>query len=200
MSKPTTDEVENARKTTSTTAKSAGNGYKPGPAKNPALGIAIAALVVAAVGVAIGGYAVLSSSDTSTDATGTSTAPTAPTFDDAQRAEAKTKVCSAFQIVRSGVSASTNAVAPGGPEDLSGTLAVAANARLALLGGGQYLLDRVDPATPQELADQARNFGNLLMDIGATTIEGVQNSDPVQAERLKNADAISVTLTGQCAP
>jgi hypothetical protein len=119
-------------------------------------------------------------------------------YSDAQRAEAKTQACTAFTTVRTGVKRNTSMAPPGGPDDVTGTLAVAANARLALYIGGQYLLDRVGPATPQQLADVVRGFANNLMDIGAAATAGTLNSDPQQAARLKNADAENTKIEGLC--
>jgi hypothetical protein len=119
-------------------------------------------------------------------------------FSDAQRADAKTKICAATDIVRKGVSLNTNLQPPGGPEDVTGSLAVAANARISLYSGGEYLLARLDPATPPELADAVKKFGNLLMDIGAGATSGQQNSEPEQTARLKDADAANATVTELC--
>jgi hypothetical protein len=104
-----------------------------------------------------------------------------------------------FGTVRNGVSQNTNLQAPGGPEDVVGNLAVAANARLALFEGGQYLLARVEPATPPELADAVRSFANNLMDIGAAATAGALNTDPDQAGRLHEADKLNGTVAGLCA-
>jgi hypothetical protein len=122
----------------------------------------------------------------------------ATNYSDSQRAEAKSQVCTAFATVRTGVKRNTSMSPPGGPEDVTGTLAVAANARLALYVGGQYLLDRVGPATPQQLADVVRGFANNLMDIGAAATAGTLNSDPQQAARLKNADVENTKIEGLC--
>jgi hypothetical protein len=101
-------------------------------------------------------------------------------------------------VVRKGVSLNTNLQPPGGPEDVTGTLAVAANARVSLYDGGQYLLARLDPATPPELADAVTKFANLLMDIGAAATSGAQNSQPEQAIRLKEADTANGQITELC--
>ena len=60
-------------------------------------------------------------------------------------------------------------------------------------------MDRLDPATPAELADKAREFANLLTDIGATATAGASDSDPDQAARLKSADAANTKLRELCA-
>jgi hypothetical protein len=117
---------------------------------------------------------------------------------DGERADAKTKACAAFDVVRRGVQINTNMEPPGGPEDAPGRLAVAANARVALYDGGGYLLDRVDPATPDDVADPIRKFANALMDIGAAATAGAQNTDPDQAARLREADQTVPTITEKC--
>jgi len=121
-----------------------------------------------------------------------------PSYTDTQRADAKVEVCAAMDVVRKGVSLNTNLRPAGGPEDVTGSLAVAANARVALYDGGQYLLAKLDPATPPDLADAVRKFANTLMDIGAAATAGAQNKDPDQAARLRDADSANATLTELC--
>jgi hypothetical protein len=125
-------------------------------------------------------------------------APAPAVYTATQQAAAKTAVCGASDLVRRGVSLNTNMPVPGGDADITGSLAVAANARLSLSGGGRYLLDRIDPATPTELAASARQFANTLMDIGAAAIAGAQNTDPDQAARLRDADAANVKIVEAC--
>jgi hypothetical protein len=151
--------------------------------------LAVAALAL--VALALAGWALLRPAGGG----GSSTEP----YTDAQRADAKEKACAAFDTVRAGISQNTNLQAPGGPEDIVGNLAVAANARLSLYDGGQYLLARLDPATPTDLANAVQSFGNTLMDIGASAIAGERNTDPQQAARLGDADAVNRTIGGLCA-
>jgi len=119
-----------------------------------------------------------------------------PEYTDGQRDDAKAAICAVFQTVRTGVATNTNVEPPG--DDIAGALGVAANARVALFDGGQYLLARLDPATPTDLADQIRTFGNQLMDIGAAATAGVPNTDPVQAGRLEDAETASTAISGLC--
>jgi hypothetical protein len=147
-------------------------------------------LVVAIAAAALSGWLLIRLAQEGT--------PNSPNYSGAQRADAKQKICTATDLVRKGVSLNTNLQPPGGPEDVTGSLAVAANARVALYDGGQYLLARLDPATPPELADAVKKFGNLLMDIGAGATSGQQNSEPEQAARLKDADAANTTITELC--
>ena len=148
--------------------------------------VSLVALVLAVVAVALAGWALWQSH----------TAPAS--YSDGQRNDAKAKACSAMDVVRKGVSLNTNLQPKNGPEDVTGALAVAANARVSLYDGGQYLLDRVDPATPSDLADAMRRFGNDLMDIGAYATAGIQNSDPAQAARLKDAASANTTIVSLC--
>ncbi len=96
-------------------------------------------------------------------------------------AEAKQKVCTAFDTVSRAVQLQTHADV--GPDPVAQT-AVASNARLALIGGGEYLLSRLDDQTPPELADSVRLFANNLEDIGLNALAGATNDDPQQAARL----------------
>ena len=96
-------------------------------------------------------------------------------------AESKQKVCAAFDTVSKAVQLQTHAEL--GPDPIAQT-AVASNARLALIGGGEYLLSRLDEQTPPDLADAVRLFANNLEDIGINALAGATNDDPQQAARL----------------
>ncbi|MGW0157693.1 hypothetical protein ACWDUN_00070 [Mycobacterium sp. NPDC003323] len=127
--------------------------------------------------------------------------PAAESFSQEDRDQAEAKVCDAFALVSVGVANSSALQQPQqGQGDFGAAIAVAANARLALLGGGQLLLNRVDPATPDELAEAARNFGNTLMDIGAAAIAEIPTNDPAQTQRLQDADAENTKLDELCNP
>jgi hypothetical protein len=115
-----------------------------------------------------------------------------------QMANAKTKACTAVDVVRRGVSLNTNLMPAGGAADITGAQAVAANARVSLNDGGQYLIARLDPATPENLSAKVREFADNLMDIGANATAGVTNDDPAQAQRLKTADDVNASLEELC--
>jgi hypothetical protein len=110
-------------------------------------------------------------------------------------ADAKTKACTAFSTVARAVSLQTNAQ-PG--EDPTARAAVAANARLATLGGGQYLMAALDPSTPNDIAEPARSFASALTDIGMSQLAGAASDNQDQVARLKTAEGNIVTLTGLC--
>ena len=150
----------------------------------------ILALALAVAAIGLSGWTLYRLSQTGTSSAGRYTG--------AERADAKQKICAAADLVRRGVSLNTNLQPAGGPEDVTGILAMAANARLSLSEGGQYLLARLDPATSPELTDAVKKFANNLVDIGAAATAGAQNSQPEQAARLHDADAANGTITELC--
>ena len=96
-------------------------------------------------------------------------------------AESKQKVCAAFDTVSRAVQLQTHADL--GPDPIAQT-AVASNARLSLIGGGEYLLSRLDDQTPSDLAEAVRSFADNLEDIGMNALAGTSNEDQQQAARL----------------
>lgn len=131
----------------------------------------------------------------------TAAAPVTETFTEEQRAQSQAQVCDAFALVSVGVANSSAMQQPAANQgNFGAAIAVAANARLALLGGGQFLLNRVEPATPDELAEAARDFGNTLMDVGAAAIAEIPTNDPAQQQRLKDADEQNTKLDQICNP
>ncbi len=151
---------------------------QPGAPRWP-FAVAIVVAVVA-VGIAIGALVVAGSSDSSATAL-----PGDP----------KTRVCDAFDTVSKAVPLQTNNDL--GSDDVA-QAAVAANARLALFGGGQYLLNSLDSETPEELADPVRSFGTTLQEIGMNALAGATNSDPDQVTRLAEADATRQLIVDLC--
>jgi hypothetical protein len=151
-------------------------------------GLAITALVLALAALGLASWTALRPAPK----------PSAGVFSAAQQSEAKVAACGAANLVRRGVSLNTNLQSPGGEGDVTGSLAVAANARLSLSEGGHYLLHRLDDATPAELSDAVQKFANTLMDIGAAATAGAQNTDPDQAARLQAADTENARVAELC--
>ena len=139
------------------------------------------ALVVAVVALALAIWALFSESS-NTPAT-------------ALPGDPKTRVCTAFETVSKAVPLQTNNDL--GPEPVA-QAAVAANARLALFGGGQYLLNSLDSATPEELADAVRLFATNLRDIGMNALAGAENSDPDQVIRMAEGDTTRHLIADLC--
>ncbi len=148
--------------------------------------LAVIGLVVAVISLGLACWALLRPAQSTT------------TYEPQQIADAKAKACAAVDVVRRGVSLNTNLMPAGGSGDVTGAQAVAANARLSLYDGGQYLMARLDPATPDLLAEKVRDFANNLMDIGANATAGIPNNDPAQAERLETADRANTALAELC--
>jgi hypothetical protein len=104
-------------------------------------------------------------------------------------------VCSAFQTVAKAVGLQTNTDL--GAEPVA-QQAVAGNARLALVGGGAYLLNSIPATTSPELAQAVRTFAWTLQEIGMNYLAGVTNSDPAQLSRLADGEKTSATIAGLC--
>jgi hypothetical protein len=155
--------------------------------------VSVLALVVALVAVGVAVWALVKQPSAPTESAQSNSVFTGNTTDDP-----KASVCEAFTLVRNGVQLNTNLAPAGGPSDVTGVLAVAANARVSLFDGGQYLMARLQPDTPQDLADPVRKFANQLMDIGARSVAGIANADPDQAARLKDADATNAQISTMC--
>ncbi len=113
----------------------------------------------------------------------------------AQPGDAKQRVCDAAQVVAVAVQLQTNTTLGSDPAAVE---AVAANARLAMLGGGDYLLSQIEAGTPADLADAARSFGTTLRAIGINLLAGVPNADPVQDARLRDAEKTRDKLAELC--
>jgi hypothetical protein len=109
--------------------------------------------------------------------------------------ESKQKVCAAFDTVSKAVQLQTHADL--GPDPVAQT-AAAANARLSLIGGGEYLLSRLDEQTPPDLAEAARLFANNLDEIGMNALAGATNDDPQQAARLTAGEDGRNKVAGLC--
>ena len=148
--------------------------------------LAPAALLVAVVAVALAVWALVRP-PAQPEATEPTTAQ--------QSGGDKAAVCGAFQTVRNAVSLQTNADL--GPDPVART-AVAANARLATLGGGSFLLGQLNSATPGELADVVRGFATDLQDIGMKQLAGVANTDTGLTAQLDNAQKAINRISELC--
>ena len=144
--------------------------------------VAPVALLIAVVAVALAVWALMSASSKTSAAARLAGDP-------------KTRVCTAFNTVSEGVSQQTHLDL--GPDPVALT-AVAGNARLALVGGGQYLLGQLDSATPTQLADAVRSFANSLQQIGMYALAGVPNSNPEQANRMTQGDLTRKQIVDLC--
>ncbi|MGC2653547.1 MAG: hypothetical protein WA317_08110 [Mycobacterium sp.] len=106
----------------------------------------------------------------------------APSFSSQQTADAKTHLCAAYVTVRQGVVTNTHLANPV-PNDPAGQLAVAANARLALVGGGAFLQNRLtaEPAASGDLAKTVGAMANTIQELGVGYLAGLNSTlDPLR--------------------
>jgi hypothetical protein len=89
--------------------------------------------------------------------------PPTSAYTERQIADAKQNVCDAYALVRTAVSVTTNKRSSGGDAFATQT-AIAANGRLALYGGGGYLLEQLsaEPATPSDLANAVKSLAGTF--------------------------------------
>lgn len=99
--------------------------------------------------------------------------PPAPTYSEQQVADAKSKVCAAYEKVHHAVN--TNVQRTGG-DDPTAQLAVAVNMRQVYVVGSAHFYTTLaeEPATPQDLASAVRKIAGLFQ---VFTLEGLA-SDP----------------------
>jgi hypothetical protein len=84
-----------------------------------------------------------------------------------QSGDAKTNICTAYKAAHKSVVANTH-MQSNNPNDAVAQLTVATNARLALIGGGAYLRDRLDAntAAPKDLANEVNTFATTIEQLG----------------------------------
>ena len=155
-------------------------------------------LVAVALVVAVGALAVAIWALLSTPPAGEATSASgdeASSGGEDSSEEAGARVCGAFDTVRNAVSLQTNADLGADPVAVQ---AVAANARLATLGGGQYLLTQLSDATPSDLSESVRSFANTLQNIGIGQLAGSPANDPAQVERLNAAQDDAARISELC--
>ncbi|HEY1840901.1 MAG TPA: hypothetical protein VGG53_11880 [Mycobacterium sp.] len=108
-------------------------------------------------------------------------------YTDQQHNDAKKHTCEVFKIVDRAVVRNSHLKNPenGGP---IGALSVATAQRFAFYDGGAFLRDRVaaEPATPQDLADNANALGTQLEELSIGYLAGAQ--DFAQDELRQNLD------------
>lgn len=173
-----------------TRVRSAERAPTPEPTRTPLI-VAIVALVaaLAAAGVAI--FALLETPEASkADAAATPAPPTSE-----QVSAARTRTCDNFKKVASGVAIQTHTQPDDSPASAQ---AVAANARLSMLGGGTYLLDNIDPAAPSDLNDSIKEFSGTLQTVAVNALAGIGNDAPDQAGLLQKAQTETERIEGLC--
>jgi hypothetical protein len=100
-----------------------------------------------------------------------------------QGGHAKANVCSAYAATRKAVVINTHLQSPNINDPIA-ELSVATNARLALLGGGTYLRERLaaNTAAPADLANAANSMANTIQQLGINYLTGAAKDvqDPLR--------------------
>jgi hypothetical protein len=99
-----------------------------------------------------------------------------------QGGDAKANVCSAYAAAHKAVVINTHLQSPNADVQL----AIAANARLALVGGGSYLRERLatNTAAPTDLVNALNTFANTTEQLGINYLNGAgaDVQDPVRRD------------------
>jgi hypothetical protein len=84
-----------------------------------------------------------------------------------QGGDAKANVCSAYHAAHNAMVINTHLQSPN-PKDPTAELSVATSARLALIGGGTYLKERLaaNSAAPADLANAVNTVANTMEQLG----------------------------------
>jgi hypothetical protein len=102
-----------------------------------------------------------------------------------QSGDAKANVCSAYKAAHRSVVVNTH-MQSRNPNDAVAELSVATNARLALIGGGAYLKDRLAANTgaPADIADAINSFANTIEQLGTNYLIGAgpEAQDPLRKD------------------
>lgn len=122
------------------------------------------------------------------------TAP-APAYSNQQVADAKSKVCAAFEKVDNAVRA-TSARDKG--SDYATQLATAVNVRQSLVAGSQYLLTMLndEPATPADLASNIRSLANAYQLLAIELLSDATDSE--KNPTVRSGDEATSTLQNLC--
>lgn len=122
-------------------------------------------------------------------------APEPPSVGNPAVADPKAQACAAFFLVSNGVALQSRLNA--GPDPVAAQ-AIAANARLAMSGGADYIRAKLASNTPAELAAPLTDFADQLQTIAQYYLAGQTNENPEQAARLTTADESSKKLAALC--
>ena len=121
--------------------------------------------------------------------------PAASTYTDQQVADAKAKVCAAYEKVHNAVNAST---ARDRGTDPTAQLVFAINGQQAMLAGSEYLRTTLShqPATPNELAKTIRQLTDVFQEL---VVEYQNNmSDSEEQPTVQAADATTLAIERLC--
>ncbi|OSC39531.1 hypothetical protein [Mycobacterium decipiens] len=123
--------------------------------------------------------------------------PPAPTYTNQQVADAKAKVCAAYEQVRK---AGDLAGSRNGGSDPTAILAVATSTRQVLEVGSRYLMTKLgtEPATPPDLAAAVHKLANVYQELTINYLDGLSNSDQELDPLLRAGDEAHSTIETLC--
>jgi hypothetical protein len=118
-----------------------------------------------------------------------------PTYTEQQVADGKQSVCTAYESIRQAVSVNTGR---NGGDDPTAIIAVAANARIALYDGGDYLLKVLSdtPATPPDLDKAIRALANAYQQMAISYLANAPDSQ--QQSSRDTVEKANATVYGIC--
>jgi ribosomal protein S6 len=121
--------------------------------------------------------------------------PAAPSYSQQQVADAKARVCAAYEKVHNAVKASSSRDQGTDP---TARLAFAVNGQLALLAGSEYLRTTLSaqPATPTELANTVRKYADLFQELVVEYENSMPDSE--MAPTVRDADATTLAIERLC--
>ncbi|SOK27504.1 hypothetical protein MSIMFB_05725 [Mycobacterium simulans] len=120
-----------------------------------------------------------------------------PTFSNQQIADAKSKICAAYDLVLEAIAVNTNKQSPTA-SDFAAQYAIAANSRLALYGGGGYLLDQLaaEPATPPDLAQAVKAAAARYREVAITYLS--ERPESPQHPLTDSLQEVTMRVDGLC--
>lgn len=118
-------------------------------------------------------------------------------FSGQQSGEAKTKVCGTYAIVRNAVQKGTPNPRP---DDPVAQTAVAANVRLAMIGGSSYLKETLaaEPATPADLTNAVNSMAETLDRVGFAYL--LREPGPAKQQLMQTLGSKIAQINPMCAP
>lgn len=118
-----------------------------------------------------------------------------PVFTEQQVEAAKERACAAFDLVKRSLIMQTEEEHS---DDTAKIDARAANARLAIASGANYLHLHLDSAAPQDIDSAIRKLSSVMMDLVENYMTGARDSDPEQSVRLEQAESLVRDITELC--
>ncbi|BCQ10939.1 hypothetical protein JMUB5695_04399 [Mycobacterium heckeshornense] len=123
--------------------------------------------------------------------------PTVPTYTDRQITDARSNICNAYKLAKNEVFENTHRPTPG-EADLIGSLAVAANGRLAVHAAADYLMNHLaaQPATPADFAHAVHSLADTYQEFAMRALNNEPNS---ALDGLRhNIDSYIAKIDGLC--